>query len=147
MGQKIENHQASAAFQNLVRGRDGSLRMNGVMQCLAQNRKIDTVFRDWRIFDIAEPVFEVLEAMLFCEFGSEFDHLWRTINCDNFARVFGYQLRKRSLASAKIRHGERWQQPYQSVGQSLPRSPRAISPAAFSRELIEVFARLVLAFT
>src|SRR6266480_2440077 len=99
MAQKIENRQPAATFQNLVRGRDGSPRMNGVMQCLAQDRKIDTVFRDWWIFDIAEPVFEVLEAMLFCEFGSEFDHLRRTIYSNTYAPVFGYQLPLHTLAS------------------------------------------------
>jgi hypothetical protein len=48
-----------------VDGRDSSLRMNGVMQRLAQNREIDTVFRNRRIFNIAEQLLEVLEAVLF----------------------------------------------------------------------------------
>ena len=76
MAQKIENHQPAAAFQNPVRRRDGLLRMNGVMQRLTQNRKIDAVFRDRRIFDVAKPVFEILESVFFA-------------SCDPNSTIFG----------------------------------------------------------
>ena len=120
MVQKIEDDQPSAAFQKAMCRRDGALRMNGVMQRLAQNRKIDTVVCDRRIFNVAKPVFEIFEAVFFCELGPELDHLRRIINCDNLASVFRKQLRKGPFARAQIGYGKRWQQGDESVGQRLP---------------------------
>jgi hypothetical protein len=120
MAQKIENHQAAAAFQNPVRRRDGFLRMNGVMQGLAQNCEIDTVFRNRRIFNVAEPVFEVLEAVLFCELRSEFDHLRRIIDGDDFARVFSEQLRKRPFAGPQVGNCQWREQGDERVCQRFP---------------------------
>src|SRR4029077_2427492 len=52
MAQKIENHKAPAAFQNPVSSADGALRMNGVVQRLAENCKVDAVFGDGRVLNI-----------------------------------------------------------------------------------------------
>jgi hypothetical protein len=37
--------------------------MNGVVQGLAEDCKIDAVFRDRRVLNIAQPILKVLEAM------------------------------------------------------------------------------------
>ena len=84
--------------------------MDGVMQRLAQNREVDRAFRDRRIFDVAEAVFEILEAVFLRQLRAELDHLRRVIDRDDFARGFGQQLRKRSFARAEIGHRQRRKQ-------------------------------------
>src|SRR5713101_9148420 len=98
MAQKIENHQTTAALQNPVCRCEGFLRMNGVMQGLAEDRKVDAVLRDWRIFNIAQPVLEIFEAMLFRQLRAELDHFRRIVDRDDLARILRKQLRQRSLA-------------------------------------------------
>src|SRR5215813_13569513 len=61
MTQKIKNHQAAPTFQHSISSADGALGMNGVVQRLAQDCKVDAVFRDWRVFNIAKPVLKILE--------------------------------------------------------------------------------------
>ena len=92
MAQKIEDDQPPPAFQQAMCRRDGTLRMNGVMQRLTQNRQIDTVVCDRRIFDVAKPVFKIFESMLFCQLRPEFNHLGRIIDRNNLASVFRKQL-------------------------------------------------------
>src|SRR5213593_1403372 len=65
---------------------NSTLRVNGVMQCLAQNRKIDAVCRNRWIFNIAKPVLEVVESMFLCELRAELNHLGRIIHGDHFPR-------------------------------------------------------------
>ena len=57
------------------------------MQRLAENREVDRAFRDRRILDVAEPVFQILEAVLLRQLRAELDHLRRVIDRDDFARV------------------------------------------------------------
>ncbi len=116
------------------------------MQRLAQDREIDRVFLDRRILDVAETVFEILETVLLRQLRAELDHLGRVIDRDDFARGFRQQLRERPLARAEIGHGERREKRDHGVGQRLPGTARAITAAKATRELIEIFARFVLAF-
>src|SRR5919108_4889682 len=88
VAQQVENHHAAAAFQNPPRRSDGSLWMNGVMQSLTENRKIDAVFGDWRLFNVTQPVLKILESMLLRKLRAELDHFWRIIDRDHFAGPF-----------------------------------------------------------
>ena len=98
----MTNCQPASAFQNRVGSSDRFLGMNGVVQCLAQNRQIDTVFGNRRIFDVTKSVFEILYSVFFCQPPTEFDHLRRIIDGDDLACVFRQQLRKRSLPRTQI---------------------------------------------
>src|SRR2546423_8852088 len=75
--QQVENNQTTAALQNPMTFIDGALRVNGVMQCLAQNSKIDTVFRNRRGFHISQAAFEGFVGRVFCPVRSRFYTLWR----------------------------------------------------------------------
>src|SRR5215211_3903745 len=88
MTQQIENDNAPAAFQNLVSSADGALGMNGVVQSLAEDCKVDAFFGDRRVLNIAEPVLNVLEAVFLRQLRPELDHLRRIIDRNNFARSF-----------------------------------------------------------
>src|SRR2546423_8075373 len=145
--EQIEDHDAAAFAQDAMGARDGALGMDGVMQRLAQNREIYRAFRDRWIFDVAEAIFEIGEAVLLGELRAELNHLRRIIDRDNVASGLGEQLRKRSFAGAQIGHGERGEQRDQSVGERLPGSARHITAAEFSGELVEVLARFVAAFS
>ncbi len=102
--------------------------------------------RDRRVRDVAEAILEVLEAVFFCQLRAELYHLGSVIDRDDFARVFREQLRERPLTRAEIRDGERRQEGDHGVGQRLPRTARAMIAPETAGELIEILARLVLAF-
>ena len=65
MTEQIEHDDPAVLFQNAVCGLNRALRLDRVMQCLAQEHEIDTLFCDRRIFQIAEPVLEVFKTVLF----------------------------------------------------------------------------------
>ena len=107
VAQKIENHQSAATFQNPPRRGDGSLGMNSMMQSLTQDCKVDTVFRDRRIFNIAKPVLEILESVFLRQLRAEVDHFGRIIDGDHFTRIFCQQLRKCPFARSEVSHSQR----------------------------------------
>src|SRR5512133_1804540 len=144
MTQKIENHQAPARFQNPVSSANGALRMNGMVQRLAENCKVDAVFSDGRVLNIAQPVLKILESVFLRQLRPELDHLRRVIDGNNFARSFRQQLRECPLACSQIGDGQRREQRDQRVRKRLPRSPRHIASTEFASEFIEVFPRLIL---
>src|SRR5947208_445914 len=146
MAQKIENRQPAAAFQNPVGSSDRFLGVNGMMQCLTQNRQIDTVFGNRRILNVAKAVLQILDSMFLCQLRAKLDHLWRIIDGDDFACVFGEQLRKCPLARAKVSDGQWRQQSNQRMRQRFPGAARHVTAAKLARQLVEVFTRLVLTF-
>ena len=91
-----------------------------MMQRLAQDCKIDTVFRNWRIFNIAKPVFEIFKPMFLRQPRAELNHVRRVIDRDDFAGFFRQQLRKRPFARPKVSHVERRKQCDQRVRECFP---------------------------
>src|SRR5882724_2306886 len=142
--QKVKNYQTPAAFQNPVSSADGALGMNGVVQRLAEEGKVDAVFRDRRVLNIAQPILKVLESVFLRQLRPELDHLRRIIDGNNFARSFRQQLRECPLACSQVGDGQRREQRDQCVRKRLPRSPRHIASTEFASEFIEVSPRLIL---
>src|SRR6266699_7042756 len=101
--------------------------MNSVMQSLAENCQIDIVFRDRRIFNVAEPILEVLESMFLRQLRAELNHLWRIINGDHFARLLRQQLRECPLACSEVGHRQWRQKSNERMCQRLPRAARHIT--------------------
>src|SRR5947208_12994890 len=120
--------------------------MDGVMQSLTEDRKIDTVFCDGRIFNIAKPVLEILESMLLRKLGTELDHFWRIIDGDHLACLLRQQLRECPLACAEVSHSQRREKSNERVCQRLPRAPRHMTSPKLPGQLIKVFSRFVLPF-
>lgn len=75
VAKKIEDNEAAAFAENAMGAGNGALGMDGVMQRLAENREIDSPFRDRRLLDVAEAIFEIHEAVLPRELRTELDHL------------------------------------------------------------------------
>src|SRR5256714_15400909 len=105
VAEQIENDDAAAVAQDAMGAGDGALGMDRVVQCLAENGEIDRAFRNRRVFDVAETIFQIGEAMFLRELRTELDHLWRIIDRDDFAGGLGEELRKGSFARAKIGDG------------------------------------------
>ncbi len=53
-----------------MRGGDRARGMDRMVQSLAKDREIDGIFVNRRIFDVAQPVFEICEAVLAVSFLS-----------------------------------------------------------------------------
>jgi len=102
MTEQIEDHDAAVFAENAVGAGDGALGMDRVVQCLAENGEVDCAFRNWRIFDVAQTVFEIGEAVFLRELRAELDHLRRVVDRDHFPCGLGEELRKRSFAGAEI---------------------------------------------
>src|SRR5256714_13415404 len=77
VAEQVQDHDPSALSQDAMSARDRALGMNGMMQRLTQNREVDRPFADRRIFDIAESILKVREAVLLCQFSAKLDHLRR----------------------------------------------------------------------
>ena len=75
VSEQIQHDDAPVLFQNAMRRLDRALRLDRVMQCLTQNRKIDTAPRNRWILDISQPVLEILHIMLFRQLRAEIDHV------------------------------------------------------------------------
>ena len=84
--------------------------------------------------------------MFLRQLRSELDHLWRIIDGNDFASIFGQQLRQRPLACPEVSDCQPREQSNQRVRQRFPRPARHVTSAKLSGELIEVFARFVLTF-
>ena len=125
---------------------DSPLGVNGVVQRLAQDCKIDAVFSNRRVFNIAKPVFEIIESVFLRQLRAELDHLRRIIDRNDFAGAARQQLRKSSLTRAKIDNHLRRENWDERVRQRFPGTPGDITASKLSSELVEIFARLILAF-
>src|SRR6516162_2199635 len=112
--------------------------MNGVVQRLAQDCKVDAVFRDWRVFNIAQPVFKVFESVFLRQLRPKLNHLWRIIDRTNFARAFRKQLRGWRVGWSLSGDRQRGEQRDQSVCERLPRPARDIASTELASELIEI---------
>ena len=66
--QQVENDQSTAALQYAVSRTDSALRMDGMMQRLAQNCQFDAVFRNRGFFDVSKTIFKVVKSMFFRQF-------------------------------------------------------------------------------
>ena len=105
---------------------DRALRMDRVMQRLAENGEIDRAFRDRRIFDVAEPVFEIREAVLLRELRAELDHLRRVIDRDDLCARSWREVARASLRPRRDRpRSTAGSRADQRVRERLPRTARA----------------------
>jgi hypothetical protein len=85
MTEQVQHDDAAVFFQDAIRRPDRTLRLDRVMQRLASDGKIDAVPGNRRVLDIAQPVLEILHAMLFRQLRAELNHPGRVIDCNNFA--------------------------------------------------------------
>src|SRR5439155_20143584 len=144
--QQIEHNDTAVLFQHATRRGDCPLRLDRVMQRLAQQNKVDTFIRDRRIFQVAQPVLDIFETVFLRKLRTELDHLRRIIDRDNFARALGQQLGKGSFACAKIDNSQSRNERDQRVRERSPRTPRDVAPTELAGQFVEILTRFVLAF-
>ena len=72
---QIEDDDASAGPEQAEGSGDSALGVDGVMQALAEEREVERVGVDGRIFQIPEPVFEVGEPVFPGKAGADIHHV------------------------------------------------------------------------
>ena len=76
--------------------------MNRVVQRLAEERQVHRAAAYGDVFQIAQAVFQVGDAVLARQLDAEFHHLLRIIDGDNALGALRHQLREGALAGAEI---------------------------------------------
>ena len=120
------------------------LRVGGVMQGLAQKREVDARGGNRWFFDFAEPVLEILEAVLFGQAGTELDHFFRVVDGDDLLGTSSEELGEGAFAGAQIGDDDGRHEGKEHVGDAVPGAAGAIGAAKFPGELIEVLAGAVV---
>jgi hypothetical protein len=69
MVQTIENHQPAAAFKTRYAAAMACCGCMAWRNAVVQIGRSTTVFRDRRVFDVAESVFEILESVFFASWA------------------------------------------------------------------------------
>ena len=90
--EQIENQNLPAGLQNLVRGGNGVRRNFGVVQCLAQNHEVHAVRLNRRALQVAQPEFQIFQAVLFRLGRAERDDFFRVVHGDDFFAAAREQL-------------------------------------------------------
>src|SRR4030095_3158533 len=113
---------------------DSFLGMNGMMQRLTQHRQTYAIFGNRRIFDVANAVLQVLEAVFLCQLPAELDHFWGIIDSDDLTCVFREQLRSGPLACAEGGDCQWRQQSNERMRQRFPGATRHVTPTKLARQ-------------
>ena len=121
MGEEVEHGEAPAFFQDLLRSVDGPLRIRRMVQGLAEQGEVHAVGLDRRLFDFAEAIFEILEAVFLCQPRAELDHLFRVVDGDDFFGALGQELRQCALSGAEVGDDQRRHEGDEHVRDSCPK--------------------------
>src|SRR5271170_8039437 len=107
--EQIENQNLSVRLQNFVRGNNGGGGNLGMVQRLAQNHEVNAVRVNRRVLQIAEPEFQIFQAVLFRLGRAERDDFFRVVHGDDFFRAARKQFAQQAFARAQIGDDERRQ--------------------------------------
>ena len=97
--EEVEDNDAAAGPDNAKGSLHRLLRRGRVMERLAENRHVDRLVVERRIFNVTMTVLEVLETVLTGNLGAELDHLLRVVDGNDMLGPLSQQLRQRSNAS------------------------------------------------
>ena len=131
-------------FKIRKRGGNGALGAARMVQRLTEEARGRPTLLNRRVLDVAQAVFEVVETVALREFRSELDHLLRVVDRDDFSRVFASNLRKGPLTRPEVRNRDRPDQRDQRVRKPLPCATGAMAATEPARQLVEIFAPLVM---
>ncbi len=110
-----------------------ALRVFRVVQGLAEDGEIQRLLLDRRILDVAEPVFQIRQAVLDGERLAELDHFRRKIHGDDLFGALGEQLGQGAFAGPEVGDHPVVEHLDERLGQRLPRTARARSPCRNAR--------------
>lgn len=138
MSQEIEDHQLPSRPENALSAADGPVRVDRMMQGLAENDQINTFRLDWRIFQVTQAELEVFQSVALGFAGPERHHFFRIIDCDDLSGTLGEQFANQPLAGTEVGNDNRRQDPEQQLPKRLPGSSGTITAVEAPGDLIEV---------
>ena len=143
---QVEDGGAAARFENSPRFGDGALGVRRVVQRLAEEGHIDRAGAYGHVFQVAQAVFQVGDAVLARQASAEFDHFRRVVDGDDAPGALCHELRDGAFARSQVGDDQRRHQAEQRFGDPLPGAARHVLAAKLARQLIEVTAHLILPF-
>jgi hypothetical protein len=120
MAVEIKNHQLATRAQHPVRLMQRILRVDGMVQALAEQREIHRRRLNRQFFKVAQPVFKVLHPLLLGGFAPVRHHLLGIIDGNHALRALGEQKRQRTLPCPDVDDLHRRQQLEQRFRDGLP---------------------------
>ena len=123
---EVEDQDLATGFEDAVGFGHGALRVLGVVERLAEDREVHGSISQRDVFDVAEFVGEVGEAVFGGELRADFDHARRIINTPDLGGALGEELRDETLAGAEVGDGDRRGEAQGEVADGFPRAAGAI---------------------
>ena len=117
---------------------DGDLRMLGVVERLTQDREVDGFVGERHLFDVAQLVREIREAVFLRELRADFHHPRGVIDAPDLVGALGEKLGEQSFAGAEICDVDRGGQPQGEVADGFPRTTGTIVFAQSSGDEVEI---------
>jgi hypothetical protein len=114
-----------------------------MMQRLAENHEVHTAGLDRRVLQVAQPEFEVLEAVLLCLGRAELDDLFRVVHGNHLLAAPGEQFTEQPFPRPQIGDGQRRQHAQQQMTKRLPASSRPVAAVEPPGDLVEIDLCLV----
>ena len=102
--QQIQNDQRTTRCEDSVSGGDRSFRVLGVVERLGKDREVYRGIVNWRFFNIAKPIFQVVESVFLGEDLAKLDHLGRVVDGDDFFSPRRKELGEGSFAGTHVRY-------------------------------------------
>src|SRR5689334_971921 len=117
---------------------DGFTRLLRMMQRLAENHEVNTVWFNGRILQIAKTKLQVLQSVFLRLAGAEFNHLLRIVHGDYFFAAPRQKLAQQTFARSQVCHRDGRKYAQQQMAERLPGTPRTVTAIEASRDLIEI---------
>ena len=123
-----------------------ALRVLGVVERLAEDRQVHggVVQRD--MFDVAEFVSEIGEAVFGGEFSSDFDHARRIIDAPDLGGALGQELGDEAFAGAEVGDGDGGGKAQGEVADGFPGAAGAIVFTEAARDEVKILFLRAAAF-
>ena len=105
--------------------------------------QINTVWLDRGVLEVAQPEFEIFQAVLFGLGRAEGDNFFRVIHRNDPFGPAGQQFAQQTFTGAQIGHHQRRQYSQQQMPEGLPRTARPVNTVETSRDLVKINLRLL----
>jgi hypothetical protein len=118
--------------------------MLGVMERLAEEGHIGLALLDRQLFEVAQAVFQILDAVSAREARTELDHLFGIVDGDYSFGAAREQLGDGAFSGAQVGDHQGRHQQQEGFRQALPGASRHVLAAEFSGQLIEIGSDFIL---
>ncbi len=138
VAEEIQDGDATARLQDRVGGLEGAQWMASVVQGLAEDGQIDATWVERWVFEVAEAILKIGEAVFLGEFSPVGDHLFGVIDGIDLGSTLGEELGQGALAGPQICDDEGRQELDEGLAEGLPGATGDVVTAKFSRQGVKV---------